>query len=100
MDEKFNINIKIGDREYPVSINRNDSKKEEIVRKATQRINESIEFYRSKGYKHKDEQDFMAMTLLAYTVKLMELESRDNLAPIINDIKKLNFVLEEVLNKE
>lgn len=100
MDEKFNITIKIGDREYPVSINRNDSSKEEIIRKAAQRINDSLDFYRSKGFKNKDEQDYMALSLITFVVKLMEMESRENLAPVINDLKKINFKIEEVLNKE
>jgi cell division protein ZapA len=100
MDEKLNITLKIGDREYPVSIERNNNKKEELLRKAAGRINETLENYRNKGFKNKDMQDYMAMSLLQFVVKLMELEQKENLSPIINDLKKLNFELEEVLNKE
>ncbi|HOK37823.1 MAG: cell division protein ZapA [Bacteroidales bacterium] len=100
MDEKLNIVLKIGDREYPVSIERDNSKKEELLRKAAGRINELLENYRNKGFKNKDMQDYMAMSLLQFVIKLMELEQKENLSPIINDLKKINFELEEVLNQE
>ena len=100
MDDKLIININIGERTYPISINRGDSKREELIRKASQSINETLLQYKKRGYKNKDDQDYLAMTVIMFAVKMMENEEKEDLAPIINEIKKINFALEEVLSKE
>ncbi len=100
MDDKLIININIGERTYPISINRGDSKREELIRKASQSINETLLQYKKRGYKNKDDQDYLAMTVIMFAVKMMENEEKEDMAPIINEIKKLNFALEEVLIKE
>ena len=100
MDDKLIININIGERTYPISINRGDSKREELIRKASQSINETLLQYKKRGYKNKDDQDYLAMTVIMFAVKMMENEENEDIAPIINEIKKINFALEEVLSKE
>lgn len=100
MDNKLIININIGDRTYPISIDRGDTKREELIRKASQSINETLLQYKKRGYKYKDDQDYLAMTVIMFAVKMMENEEKEDIIPIINEIKKLNFELEEILEKE
>jgi hypothetical protein len=100
MDDKLIINISIGERVYPISIDRGDNKREELIRKASQSINDTLLQYKKRGYKNKDDQDYLAMTLIMFAVKLIESEEKEDIAPIINELKKLNFALEEVLEKE
>lgn len=100
MDDKLIIHINIAERAYPISIKRGDSKREELVRKASQSINDSIMAYKKQGFKNKDDQDYLAMTVMTFVVKIMENEEKEDVAPIINEIKKLNFSLEEAITKE
>ena len=100
MDDKLIININIGERIYPISIDRQDNKREELIRKASDSINDTLLQFKKRGYKNKDNQDYLAMTLIMYAVKLMENEEKENIAPVINELKKINFTLEEVLDKE
>ncbi|MDR2009586.1 MAG: cell division protein ZapA [Bacteroidales bacterium] len=101
MDEnKLIININIGERIYPISIDRQDSKREELLRKASDSINDTLLQFKKRGYKNKDNQDYLAMTLIMYAVKLMENEEKEEISPIINELKKINFTLEEVIDKE
>ncbi len=99
-DNKLIINISIGERIYPISIDRGDSRREELIRKASQSINDTLLQYKSKGYRNKDDQDYLAMTVIMFAVKLMENENKEDLSPIINELKKINFELEDILDKE
>ncbi len=99
-DNKLIININIGERIYPISIDRGDSRREELIRKASQSINDTLLQYKNKGYRNKDDQDYLAMTVIMFAVKLMENENKEDLSPIINELKKINFELEEVLERE
>ena len=54
------IKLNIGNRIYPLSV---DEKQEEILRKASKKINEMINDYESK-YAVKDKQDSLAMCAL------------------------------------
>lgn len=99
-DSKLIINISIGERMYPISIERGDTRREELIRKASQSINDTLLQYKKRGYKNKDDQDYLAMTVIMFAVKLLENESKEDISPIINELKKVNFELEEVLIKE
>jgi len=99
-DDKLIININIGERMYPISIERGDSRREELIRKASQSINDTLLQYKRKGYRNKDDQDYLAMTVIMFAVKLMEHENKEDISPIINELKKINFALEEVIDKE
>ena len=100
MDKKLIINISIGERVYPISVDRDDNNQEELIRKASQSINDSLLKYKSQGYKNKDTQDYLAMTVIMFAAKLIESEQNEDIAPIISELKKINYALEEVLNKE
>ncbi len=98
MDKNFNINIKIGERQYPITIEGRDSKKEELLRKASTVINATLldnkQKYKSSSL---DDQDYLAITLIELVVKNFEEEIKKDIAPVINELKKINFVLEETL---
>lgn len=100
MNDNLIININIGERIYPISIGRNDSKKEEMIRKASESVNEALLKFKQRGYKGKDDQDYLAMTVLTFAVRLMENEEKEDIAPIINELKKINFTIDEILDKE
>ena len=53
MDDKFSINVKIGERFYPLRIDRAD---EERIRLAAKLINDKVTLYKQK-YSDKDVQD-------------------------------------------
>ncbi|HOZ30268.1 MAG TPA: cell division protein ZapA [Bacteroidales bacterium] len=99
-DNKLIININIGERMYPISIERGDTRREELIRKASQSINDTLLQYKKRGYKNKDDQDYLAMTVIMFAVKLLENESKEDISPIINELKKVNFEIEEILTKE
>lgn len=94
------IKINIGDRHYPVNINRGDSGREEIIRKAANKINETFLQFKNKKYVNRDEQDFLAMTALQLAVKFFEDEDKKDIGPTLNRIRILDRKMEEILNKE
>ncbi|MCK9256240.1 MAG: cell division protein ZapA [Bacteroidales bacterium] len=98
--DKLTININIGERIYPINIARTDNKREELIRKSAQSINDALFQYKNKGYKGKDEQDYMAMVLISFAVKLLEMEEKEDISPIINELKKVNFEIENFLERE
>ncbi len=95
-EDKLSIRVAIADRYYPLKINRND---EEKIRKAAKRINDKITQYK-KRYKDKDNQDFLSMATLQFVTELIEKEeSKNDLEPIMDDIRELNEGLDAYLNK-
>jgi cell division protein ZapA (FtsZ GTPase activity inhibitor) len=97
MDDKFSIKINIADRPYPVKIIRTD---EEKIRKAAKFINDKIQLLKEKKYSNKDDQDFLAMVSLQLSTRLIELEEKNNIDPIIRRVKELDEKLKEYLDKE
>jgi len=96
MDDKLSIRINIADRYYPLKIERND---EEKIRNAARLINEKILQYKQK-YIDKDAQDFLAMAALQYVIKVLDLEERNDISPMIEEIQQLNSELDSILEKE
>lgn len=96
MDDKLSIRINIADRYYPLKIERKD---EEKIRNAARLINEKVLQYKQK-YIDKDAQDFLAMAALQYVIKVLDLEDRNDMGPMINEIQQLNSDLDTILKKE
>ncbi|MBN1116947.1 MAG: cell division protein ZapA [Bacteroidales bacterium] len=96
MDEKLSIRVNIADRYYPLKIERNE---EEIIRKAAKLINERVLQYKQK-YADKDVLDFIAMTALQLVTRMVELEEKQDVVPIIESIKELNEELDEYILDE
>ncbi len=96
MDEKFTVKVNIVDRYYPLKIDRKD---EEKVRKAAKRINDTILQYK-KIYSDKDSQDFLAMAALQFVIKVVEMEEKKDVLPIVEELAELEQELNEYLKKE
>ena len=93
MDDKFSINVKIGERIYPLRIDRAD---EERIRLAAKLINDKVTLYKQK-YSDKDVQDCLTMASLQFVIKMLELESRNDESPVISAVAELNEKLEQLL---
>ena len=96
MNDKLSIRVNIVDRYYPLKIDRRD---EEKIRKAGKIINEKVLQYKQK-YIDKDVQDFMAMVALQYVTRLIELEEKEDMLPVVDDLKELNEELEIYLKEK
>lgn len=87
------INVKIGERIYPLRIDRAD---EERIRLAVKLINEKVTSYKQR-YSDKDDQDCLSMALLQFVIKLLELESKADDTPVVSAVQDLNDRLEQIL---
>ncbi|MFH2094489.1 MAG: cell division protein ZapA, partial [Bacteroidota bacterium] len=87
------IKVNIADRFYPLNIERMD---EEKIRNAARKINDTIVQYRQK-YADKDSQDFLAMAALQFVTKLIDLENKQDISHIADNLKNLDLELEEYL---
>jgi len=94
MDEKLSIRVNVADRFYPLRIDRKD---EERIRLAAKLINDKVLQYKQR-YSDKDVQDFLAMASLQYVIKLLELENRHDVDPMIEAVRELNDQLEDILS--
>ena len=95
MDDKLSIRINIGDKYYPLRIERSE---EEIIRKAAKTINDKLTQYRSK-YSERDMVDLLAMTALQYTKKNIEKEEANDHAEVTEELKQINIDLEDYINQ-
>ena len=95
MDDKLSIRVNVADRFYPLRIDRND---EERIRLAAKMINEKVLQYKQR-YSDKDVQDFLAMASLQYVIKLLELENRHDVDPIVDAVRDLNEQLDSILSE-
>ena len=96
MDDKLSIRVNIADRYYPLKIER---KEEENIRKAAKLINDRVLQYQQK-YADKDVLDFIAMTALQLVTKLVELEQKQDVVPVLESIRELNDELKEYIKEE
>jgi len=95
MDDKLSIRIQIGDKYYPLRIERNE---EELIRKAAGMINDKLTQYRGK-YSERDMVDLLAMTALQFTKRFAEHETNDELAVLNEEIKQINIELDEYIDQ-
>ncbi|HOU98854.1 MAG TPA: cell division protein ZapA [Bacteroidales bacterium] len=94
--EKITIRLNIAERYYPLTIARSE---EEAMRKMAKQINEVL-FQYSQRYPGKETQDYMAMSLLQYALKIQSLSNQNNVAPIIEKLEQLDKNMEEFLVQE
>ncbi len=90
---KQKIKINIADRIYTLTI---EASREEAMRKAVKNINEAIGKYKSR-MSNIDEVDALSMVILQYAMSLVEMEQKDEIGSIINDLKVLDKQLEEYI---
>ncbi len=95
MDDKLTIRLNIGEKYYPMRINRDD---EELIRKAAKIINDKLTQYRKK-YAQGDVVDLLAMTALQYTKDFLERENKEDLSTVNDELKLVNVELEEYISQ-
>jgi cell division protein ZapA len=96
MDEKLSIRVNIADKYYPLKIDRTE---EERIRKAAKLINEKVLQYKQK-YADKDVLDFLAMTALQNTTRMVELEEKQDVNKLAESIKELTEELDDYIKEE
>lgn len=93
--EELSIKIKIANRVYPLTI---EPKEEEGIRKAADKINESIIEYK-KMYATKDLQDLLAMVLLEIATDNLEIKNKGMLinTSVEDDLIKIDELISQQL---
>ncbi|MDR0982454.1 MAG: cell division protein ZapA [Culturomica sp.] len=89
--------IDIAGKKYPMTVN--NEEQEEIYRAAAKRINDMILKYRER-YGSLDPSDLLALSAFQLTVKLLSTERRNDTAPIINEIEKINVKIDEIIREQ
>lgn len=88
---KLAINVNIGNRVYPLTIDREE---EELIRKAAKRVNDNMKQLEST-YSVSDKQDLLAMTALFFSNKALEVNEKiDVISDGVSD--KLNQIEQDL----
>ena len=95
MSEKLKIRVTIGDRIYPLTINREE---EEGVRKAVKRINDLSSKF-EKSYAVQDKQDVLAMCALQFAsqVEVKKVADQLGVKNVEDKLKEINSILDSHL---
>lgn len=91
MEQK--IKIGIADRIYSLKI---ESSQEEEIRKAVKAINDSVNFYKER-FSNRDNQDALSMAILQFATKLVNIENKNEVGGLINELKLLDKQLGEYI---
>ncbi|RLD51813.1 MAG: cell division protein ZapA [Bacteroidetes bacterium] len=95
MDDKLSIKINIGNKYYPMRINRGE---EEIIRKSAKIINDKLTQYQNK-YAERDPFDLLAMTSLQYVKQFLECNSKNDVSSLNEELKQINEELEHFIEQ-
>jgi cell division protein ZapA len=99
----FTINVTIGERLYPIVINR-DEKEEEYIRSAAKLLNEMILEFKKKyplGAESKtDTTDYLSMAALQVALKFVKLSAEKDINLFAGEIDAINKELENYLKSE
>ena len=95
MEEKLSIKINVADRYYPLKIAVSD---EEKIRAAARRINDKVTQYRQR-YAERDMHDALSMATMQFVIKLIELEEKQDVSPVMQDLIDLDKQMEEYLQR-
>ncbi len=97
---ELGITVKISDREYKLTIKRED---EEVVRRAVILIETRIEDY-AKRYAFKDKQDLLSMVVLQYVINSIKLGNKQEYLDnhINQKLNDIDSILDEhlTINKD
>ena len=97
-DDKLTIKVKIIDRFYPIRIDRDE---EELIRKASEKINETVSQYRSVySGKDNDNQDFLSMVCINYVTKFLQNQDKYEIGNFVDDLNQIEEKLSNITNKE
>ncbi len=85
-EDKLNINIKIGERKYPLKIDRQD---EEKIRKAAGLLNSRMLKYK-QNIAGKDDFDYLSMAALQFVIESVDNNFDTWIDNFKNEIKQIN----------
>ena len=92
--EKLSIKLKIGNREYPMTVKLEEEK---VIREIGKKINEEIKLYQDK-MKIDDSQDLLAMVAFDSYMKLSTKNTSSTESnKLLDKLKKLNETINESL---
>ena len=95
MNDKLTITLNIAGRPCVLTIEREE---EEGIRKAAQLINSKIAKYREK-YANADPVDFLAVTALQFTVKMLEAEKQNDIEPVLDRVREMSSRLDGIVKE-
>lgn len=95
-NRKFTINIKIDGKAYPLTINRED---EERYRLAAKKVTETVRKFREQ-FGEQDTKDIFAMAAFQIALSSTELQTRENEALFIEELKNLNDDISDFLKEK
>lgn len=87
------IKINIAERLYTINV---DPAKEENFRRAVKKIADAYNFYKDK-YSNRDTQDALSMAILQFATILVDIEQKDEVGGLTNELKLLDKQLEEYI---
>ncbi len=96
MKDKLSINIKIGSRIYPISINREE---EERYRIAAKMLNETVNQYREQ-FNNSDTQDILAMAAFQFVLKYVDVEQKNDQESLLDAIEDVNDEITDFLKEK
>jgi hypothetical protein len=99
MQDGLRIKVNISNRDYTLTISRDDTDTEQTLREAAQLVNTITDQFRSMNIKDKDEQDYLAMAGLKIAVNALDSERQNDLQPVLEDLRELNFTLSSYLSE-
>ncbi len=92
--EQLSIKLKIGNREYPMTIKKEE---EELIRKVGKKINEEIKSYQSK-MNIDDPQDLLAMVAFDSYMKIFSQNSSSiESNKLLDKLKRINQKIENFI---
>ncbi len=90
MSDQLNITLKIGSRQFPMSINREE---EFSYREAEKLINERLRFYANR-YPTQSNETYLMMTLLDVALSLKQTELKNDSTPFVAALEGILHDLE------
>ncbi len=90
MSDQLNITLRIGSRQFPMSINREE---EFSYREAEKLINERLRFYANR-YPTQSSETYLMMTLLDVALSLKQTELKNDSTPFVAALEGILHDLE------
>jgi hypothetical protein len=98
MPDKFQIQLKVADKYYPLECKRNVE--ERILRRAASKVNNYLPKYEKEYAKEDYEQkDLLALVALHISLENLTIKKNEDITPLFNKIGQLNKELETCLSE-
>ncbi len=94
-DSSVSINVSIANKKFPIIAKNQDE--EEVYRAASKRINDMISKFQARYGSQADPLDFLYLTAFQHTVALILAEKRNDTAPILEEIARINIKIDTAI---